>query len=303
MSGRITTVHRWTHSLKSARTWMSTYRRIAVVHCLAGKGRTGTVIACYLLYSGRFTNAQQALAYYSKKRFSEGEGVTQPCQRRYVLYFEEVLNHHRNGQQVISGIKTLRAVRMVGVPNFSTIGGCRPFVEVYTVADKQMIYSSKNQTSNTTEHSLEEHRELLIDFGNKVKVVGDVLIKLLHNGRVTDSFICRWAFNTSFVGDSLMLGINDLDPDSTKSDTRFPKNFTIETIFEDLKHGEDYNISVAIFLREEESWEKIYAILKQYKPRRLEESQILLFGDPETDDVDRLTIRYRVTTQTTQNSF
>lgn len=27
---------------------------VVVVHCLAGKGRTGTAISCYLLYSGRF---------------------------------------------------------------------------------------------------------------------------------------------------------------------------------------------------------------------------------------------------------
>jgi len=45
------------------------------VHCLAGKGRTGTVICCYLLYSQRFNNCAEALEYYMKKRFRIDGGV------------------------------------------------------------------------------------------------------------------------------------------------------------------------------------------------------------------------------------
>ena len=43
--------------------------RVVAVHCLAGKGRTGTAIACYLIYSGRFTDPEDALNYYANKRF------------------------------------------------------------------------------------------------------------------------------------------------------------------------------------------------------------------------------------------
>jgi phosphatidylinositol-3,4,5-trisphosphate 3-phosphatase/dual-specificity protein phosphatase PTEN len=38
--------------------------RVVNIHCLAGKGRTGTVICCYLLYSGRFCSAEDVLLYY-----------------------------------------------------------------------------------------------------------------------------------------------------------------------------------------------------------------------------------------------
>lgn len=41
---------------------------VVSVHCLAGKGRTGTAICCYLIYSGRFISAEEALTYYAKKR-------------------------------------------------------------------------------------------------------------------------------------------------------------------------------------------------------------------------------------------
>ena len=64
---------------------------VVVVNCRAGKGRAGTVICCYLLYSGRFKNPDEAFNYYSIKRFYKGEGVTQPSQRRYVEYFHSLL--------------------------------------------------------------------------------------------------------------------------------------------------------------------------------------------------------------------
>ncbi len=42
---------------------------VVSIHCLAGKGRTGTAICCYLMYCGRFDTAIDVLTYYAKKRF------------------------------------------------------------------------------------------------------------------------------------------------------------------------------------------------------------------------------------------
>ena len=55
---------------------------VAVVHCQAGKGRTGTVIACFLIYCGLAKNAEDAIKYFGRKRFNTGIGVTNPCQVR-----------------------------------------------------------------------------------------------------------------------------------------------------------------------------------------------------------------------------
>lgn len=64
---------------------------VAIIHCQAGKGRTGTLICCYLIYSGRCPNPAQARLYYSKKRFNKAKsGVTQPSQIRYIGYFYEI---------------------------------------------------------------------------------------------------------------------------------------------------------------------------------------------------------------------
>jgi protein-tyrosine phosphatase len=56
---------------------------IAVIHCKGGKGRTGTIISCSLLYSGHFDSILKAEAHFAKMRSSRELGVTQASQRRY----------------------------------------------------------------------------------------------------------------------------------------------------------------------------------------------------------------------------
>ena len=38
---------------------------VASIHCKAGKGRTGTLICCYLIYCGRCNSVEDARYYYS----------------------------------------------------------------------------------------------------------------------------------------------------------------------------------------------------------------------------------------------
>ena len=81
---------------------MANDENVVAVNCTAGKGRTGTIICCYLIFSGkiffyligRFNDANDALEYYSKKRFNKGEDVTQPSQKRYIFYFERILREN-----------------------------------------------------------------------------------------------------------------------------------------------------------------------------------------------------------------
>lgn len=85
---------------------------MVVIHCLAGKGRTGTVICCYLLYTGKFKSVEDVLYYYGKKRFLvDGLGVNQPCQLRYIYYFYEVLT---GKSRIYPAVVELKSIRLTG---------------------------------------------------------------------------------------------------------------------------------------------------------------------------------------------
>ena len=65
---------------------------VAAIHCKAGKGRTGTMICAYLLFTGVALNSVQAFEMYGTRRSKEKRGVTVPSQRRYIQHFETYLS-------------------------------------------------------------------------------------------------------------------------------------------------------------------------------------------------------------------
>jgi protein-tyrosine phosphatase len=68
-------------------------RRVAVVHCKAGKGRSGTVTSSYLI-SEEGWSRPEALKRFTERRMRAGfgEGVSIPSQLRYVRYVDEWTN-------------------------------------------------------------------------------------------------------------------------------------------------------------------------------------------------------------------
>jgi phosphatidylinositol-3,4,5-trisphosphate 3-phosphatase/dual-specificity protein phosphatase PTEN len=73
---------------ENARQFLSAHpQNVVSIHCKAGKGRTGTMIACLFVYLG-LTTAHEALMLFGRQRTSNAKGVTIPSQIRYVRYFE-----------------------------------------------------------------------------------------------------------------------------------------------------------------------------------------------------------------------
>ena len=64
---------------------------VIAVHCKAGKGRTGVMLACLLLHSGVVASWREALHEFGFKRTENAKGVTIPSQQRFVSYFEQLL--------------------------------------------------------------------------------------------------------------------------------------------------------------------------------------------------------------------
>ncbi|KAH8483608.1 hypothetical protein H0E87_028130 [Populus deltoides] len=136
---------------ESVGSWLSSDpRNIAVVHCMAGKGRTGLMVCAYLVYSGM--TPEDALQLYANKRTTNNEGenrgesehlehvvisdkVSIPSQRRYVGYWAEALSfpkrvydsHRGDGHtppEVIlpqSRIRELRRIRLYDMVNTESV--------------------------------------------------------------------------------------------------------------------------------------------------------------------------------------
>ncbi|GBG62257.1 hypothetical protein CBR_g29865 [Chara braunii] len=81
---------------ESVSEWLdSDPENVVVVHCKAGKGRTGLMVCSYLVYLGM--TAEEALRHYATRRMHNGEGISIASQRRYVGYFSQILSSPRNG--------------------------------------------------------------------------------------------------------------------------------------------------------------------------------------------------------------
>lgn len=78
---------------KDVQDWLAEHdENIAVIHCKAGKGRTGLMICAWFLYSKMWPTPDEALKYYAVSRTYDQKGVTIPSQLRYVRYFHESLS-------------------------------------------------------------------------------------------------------------------------------------------------------------------------------------------------------------------
>ena len=62
---------------------------VVAVHCKAGKGRTGVMLAAYLVWSRHegCEDAGAALSFFRRVRTSDGDAVVNPSQVRYVHHF------------------------------------------------------------------------------------------------------------------------------------------------------------------------------------------------------------------------
>ncbi|KAI8085614.1 protein-tyrosine phosphatase-like protein [Thamnidium elegans] len=79
---------------QDASEWLqNNENNVVAIHCKAGKGRTGTVIAALLLNLGMADNADTAMEIYGKERTDNSKGVTIPSQRRYVEYYHYMLRN------------------------------------------------------------------------------------------------------------------------------------------------------------------------------------------------------------------
>lgn len=212
---------------------------MVVVNCRAGKGRTGTIICCYMLFSGRFKSADDAFDYYSKKRFDIGEGVTQPSQRRYVYYFERLLQEKIHFPLV----RSITSIIVNKPPQKLLESTLKPYFEIYLGNSDQLSYSNKAGYFDQKKiFANSADRIVITDSDFILPVCGDLTIKIYNKKLMSSKQIGRIAFNTGFIDELtniLTFKVKEIDPDKLAKTPGIPTDF--EFIVKFAKHCECSN--------------------------------------------------------------
>ncbi|EAR87674.3 PTEN tumor-suppressor protein C2 domain protein (macronuclear) [Tetrahymena thermophila SB210] len=203
---------------------------IAAVHCKAGKGRTGVMICCFLMFSGVYEKAIDSLRYYGIMRTKNKKGVTIPSQIRYVQYFEKALQCRYNLENFPRINLKLLKIKLVTIPNFNFFGGCEPFFTITYFQDNK----EKTEYNSLDNFKLQKyHKEPYIEFVlDEYEVKGDVQIQFFNKSllKKKEKMFQFW-FNCAFFEPNgvLVLDKNQLDSAcKDKKHKQFSEAFHVE---------------------------------------------------------------------------
>jgi len=117
-------------------------KNIIAIHCKGGKGRTGTCVAAWMIYSGQFKTAEEALNYFGVRRTDKAkglrfQGVETPSQSRYVGYLERVLKDMK-GRLPTPKPFILKSLKMHGIKNLGNGDGSDFRMEV--IINSRVVY-------------------------------------------------------------------------------------------------------------------------------------------------------------------
>lgn len=227
----------------SIESWLDAdEKNVAVIHCLTGKGRTATLMACVLTWLGEFESPMQALQYVAQRRSTAVDILTIPSQRRYIQYFTNLLD----GIKPNSDPLLLRRIIINTVPVFgkatedSSSVGCCPYIQLFkngkliTSTAPYIETASSDPLANIDQqmqlHWIKES-DSSISFQVDCVVQGDILLRCRHaasSGARVSMF--RAAFHTGYVSGGV-LRLTKAQLDGTASDSRFSDDFFIDLIF------------------------------------------------------------------------
>lgn len=290
---------------------LSDMSNVIVVNCKAGKGRAGTVICCYLLYTGRFKTPDEAFTYYSMKRFYKGEGVTQPSQRRYVEYFYTLLCKQKRFFPYKIKIKSIE------IKNFDKTNKndqyISPFCDFYYNNSDKVTSTTKENYFNQNKVKVKNDTACITDKKFSYFVAGDITIKISINEVLFVKKLGKISFNTAFLDKEqtqITFNANEVDPENLLRKKKVPSEYKIILNIEkccdcdNTKSFDSLCDKCKEFLKNTKTllvWEKINRIIDDYtlletSSKAKEKAKNILFGDIDEDDVDYILSKNKINT-------
>ncbi|KAH3744016.1 phosphatidylinositol 3,4,5-trisphosphate 3-phosphatase and dual-specificity protein phosphatase PTEN [Pelomyxa schiedti] len=186
--------HLWAVVLQMDAWLKADSRNVAVMHCHAGRGRTGTVIASYLLYTGICRTPDQALVFFSKRRSNSGKGVSGPSQKRYVEYFKMILDKNLVANHILTTNRELHlhSCLFVGAPLFH-------FNPLFELVELQHPHKPFRALSESRAKYKMKNGLLDITVVFPHIVAGDVMFRFLIAKPHGHETLFTVSFNTHFV--------------------------------------------------------------------------------------------------------
>eukprot|EP01122_Echinamoeba_exundans_P015927 TRINITY_DN790_c1_g1_i1.p1 TRINITY_DN790_c1_g1~~TRINITY_DN790_c1_g1_i1.p1 ORF type:complete len:428 (+),score=47.47 TRINITY_DN790_c1_g1_i1:37-1284(+) len=211
-------------------------KNVVVIHCKAGKGRTGVLICCALLYSRVWNRASDALDYYGAMRTYNKKGVTIPSQRRYVGYFADYLRYGQIETQPL----VFKYFTMHMPPKFfadleymrMTLKGPCPERKVYATTKftaKEWFKSMKQQGKTKGSEGLK------VELPTPHVLSGDVKVEIYEKERglgTSEKLIFSLWVSTNFVEPQRGVIIRKPELDKGLKDKRLDDGFYCEIMFD-----------------------------------------------------------------------
>lgn len=220
---------------KDASDWMNQNpNNVCVIHCKAGKGRTGLMICCLLLYIGKCPRAEACMRFYGDMRTMNKKGVTIPSQRRYIHYFDRQL--HLPSSVPASQPLTLHRLRIEPIPTDTDTFKPTFLIETFD-GEVVLDYGKKLEGQKLPRVHVGESNFIELDCFD-TRIDGDVRFIVYTKKKSADkskTTLLQFWINTRFIiSNILTLQQTELDKAvKDKKNKVFPKGFKVSLLFKE----------------------------------------------------------------------